>query len=541
MFETSRIERPGFAARRSVVMAREGMVASSQPLAVEAGVSILKKGGNAIDAAVATALTLGVVEPVSTGIGGDAFVLYHSAADGRIYGVNGSGRCPRQLTLEALQRRGIQGIPSYGLGSVTVPGAVDAFVELQRRHGKLTFAEVLEPAIHYATEGFPVSEIIAKQWQGAAPFLACFPSSARAYLPEGRAPHAGEVHRQPNLARTLRLLAAEGRDALYRGEIAREIVQFSQENGGFFELQDFASHTTEWVEPIQIDYRGYTMLELPPNGQGITALIALNILEGFDLAAMEYGSPAYYHLLIEATKQAYADRNRYVADPTFADVPVAGLLSKAYAASRRSEIQHDRAGDYAAGDPVAFGNTVYVACVDRDRNVVSLINSVFSAFGSGVVAGDTGILLQNRGSGFVADPQHPNALAPGKRPFHTIIPAMVLKDARPWLCYGVMGGDVQAQGHMQVAINLIDFQMNVQEALEAPRYRWLSGRLVALERAIPHEVRQGLEAMGHELLPYGEVPPGTPYGGGQMILIDHARGVLQGGSEHRKDGCAIGY
>lgn len=541
MFETSRIERPGFAARRSVVMAREGMVASSQPLAVEAGVSILKKGGNAIDAAVATALTLGVVEPVSTGIGGDAFVLYHSAADGRIYGVNGSGRCPRQLTLEALQRRGIQGIPAYGLASVTVPGAVDAFVEVQRRHGKLTFAEVLEPAIHYATEGFPVSEIIAKQWQGTAPLLARFPSSARTYLPEGRAPHAGEVHRQPNLARTLRLLATEGGDAFYRGEIARQIVQFSQENGGFFELQDFASHTTEWVEPIQTDYRGYTMLELPPNGQGITALIALNILEGFDLAAMEYGSPAYYHLLIEATKQAYADRNRYVADPAFAAVPVAGLLSKAYAAARREEIQPDRAGEYAAGDPVAFGNTVYVACVDRDRNVVSLINSVFSAFGSGVVAGDTGICLQNRGSGFVADPQHPNALAPGKRPFHTIIPAMVLKDERPWLCYGVMGGDVQAQGHMQVAINLIDFQMNVQEALEAPRYRWLSGRLVALERAIPHEVRRALEAMGHELLPYGQIPPGTPYGGGQMILIDHARGVLQGASDHRKDGCAIGY
>jgi gamma-glutamyltranspeptidase/glutathione hydrolase len=541
MFETSRLERAGFAARRSVVMARNGMVASSQPLAVEAGVSMLKKGGNAIDAAIATALTLGVVEPVSTGIGGDAFFLYQAAADGRMYGVNGSGRCPRGLTLEALQRRGIKGIPHIGLASVTVPGAIDAFVEVQRQHGKLTFAEVLEPAISYASEGFPVSEIIAQQWQGAVPLLCRFPSSARTYLPDGNAPQAGEVHRQPNLARTLKLLAAEGRDAFYQGEIARQIVQFSQENDGFFTLEDFRNHTTEWVEPIGIDYRGHTILELPPNGQGITALIALNILEGFDLGGMEYGSAPYCHLLIEATKQAFADRNRYVADPAFADLPIAGLLSKAYAQARRQEIAHDRAGDYQAGCPLPFGNTVYVSCVDREGNVVSLIHSIFAAFGAGVVAGDTGICLQNRGAGFVDDPQHPNALAPGKRPLHTIIPAMILKDNRPWVCFGVMGGDVQPQGHTQVAINLIDFRMNVQEAIEAPRYRIMGGRLVALERTIPQEVRHALEAMGHELLPYGAIPPGTPYGGGQAILIDHEHGVLQGGSDHRKDGCAIGY
>jgi gamma-glutamyltranspeptidase/glutathione hydrolase len=541
MFDTSRIERSGFAARRSVVMAREGMVATSQPLATEAGVSILKQGGNAFDAAIATALTLGVVEPMSTGIGGDAFFLYSCAADGKIYGVNGSGRCPRQLTLEALRQRDIEGVPEQGLGSVTVPGAVDAFVEVHQRHGALSFAELFEPAIHYASEGFPVSEIIARQWQAAVPLLSQWPSSARTYLVDGKAPGAGEVHRQPDLARTLRLLSTEGRDAFYRGEIARRIVQFSQENGGFFELEDFASHTTEWVEPISTDYRGYTVLELPPNGQGITALIALNVLEGFDLAAMDYGSASYYHLLIEATKQAFADRNRFVADPACAMVPVHGLLSKAYAATRRQETMPARAGDYTPGDPVPFGNTVYVSCVDRERNVVSLIHSLFMGFGSGVVAGDTGICLQNRGAGFVADPDHPNALAPGKRPFHTIIPAMILEDGRPWLCYGVMGGDVQAQGHVQVAINMIDFDMNVQEALEAPRYRILGGRRVALERAIPHAVRHQLEAMGHELLPYGEIPPGTPYGGGQAILIDDERGVLQGGSDFRKDGCAIGY
>jgi gamma-glutamyltranspeptidase/glutathione hydrolase len=541
MFATSRIERPGFAVQRSVVMARDGMVATSQPLATEAGVSILKKGGNAFDAVIATALTLGVVEPMSTGLGGDAFFLYSCAADGKIYGVNGSGRCPRQLTLGALRQRGITGVPQRGLGSVTVPGAIDAFFEVHQRHGALPFADLFEAAIHYASAGFPVSEIIASQWQKAVPLLSQYPTSARTYLLDGKAPQPGDVHRQPNLARTLRLLASEGRDAFYRGEIAQRMVQFVQANGGFFELEDFTGHTTEWVEPIRTDYRGHTVLELPPNGQGITALLTLNILEGFDLAAMEYGSAPYYHLLIEATKQAFADRNRYVADPACVPVPVQGLLSKTYAAARRQEIARDYAGNYGPGNPLPFGNTVYISCVDRARNAVSLIHSVFEGFGSGVVAGDTGICLQNRGAGFVADPAHPNALAPGKRPMHTIIPAMILRHGQPWLCYGVMGADMQAQGHVQVAINMIDFDMNVQEALEAPRYRTLGGRLVALERAIPHPVRRTLEAMGHELLPYGELPPGTPYGGGQAILIDHARGVLQGGSDHRKDGCAIGY
>jgi gamma-glutamyltranspeptidase/glutathione hydrolase len=410
---------------------------------------------------------------------------------------------------------------------------------VQRRHGKCTFAEVLEPAISYAETGFPVSEVIASQWQAAVPLLAQFPSSARTYLRDGKAPQAGDVHRQPHLARTLRMLAAEGREAFYRGEIARRIVQFSQTTGGFFELEDFATHTAEWVEPIRTDYRGYTMLELPPNGQGITALMALNALEGCDLTAMEYGSAAYYHLLIEATKQAFADRNRYIADPAHAKVPVAGLLSKSYAAARRQEMTPDRASDYLPGDPVAFSNTVYVACVDRERNVVSLIHSLYQGFGSGIVAGDTGICLQNRGAGFVADPQHPNALTPGKRPFHTIIPAMILRGERPWVCYGVMGGDMQAQGHIQVAINLVDFGMNVQEAIEAPRYRILGGRQVALERAIASEVRDRLEAMGHILSPAGA--PGVTYGGGQAILIDDERHVLQGGSDYRKDGCAIGY
>lgn len=539
MFETSRLERSGFAARRSVVMTRHGMVATSQPLASEAGLAILKKGGNALDAAIAAALTLGVVEPMSTGIGGDAFLLYYRAADQRIYGVNGSGRCPRRLTLEALRQRGIAGVPSKGWGSVTVPGAIDAFAEVLERHGRLSLAEVVEPALTYARDGFPVSEIIAEQWRHDAPLLSQFPASARTYLVDGKPPRTGDVHRQPQLAETLRILADEGCDAFYRGAIAKRIVAFSQADGGFFDMQDFADHATEWVEPIGTDYRGHTVLELPPNGQGITALMILNVLEGFDLAAHEYGSAPYYHLLIEATKQAFADRNRYIADPAFAAVPTAGLLSKAYATARRQEIDPRRAGDFSPGAPAAFGDTVYVSCVDAERNVVSLIHSLFQGFGSGIVAGDTGICLQNRGAGFAADPGHPNALQPGKRPFHTIIPALILRDGEPWLCYGVMGGHMQAQGHVQVALNSIDFGMNVQEALEAPRYRIMGGREVALERAIPQAVRDELGFMGHELWPRGTQR--VSYGGGQAILIDHERGVLQGGSDYRKDGCALGY
>ena len=539
MFETSRLERDGFAARRSVVMARHGMIATSQPLACEAGLTILKRGGNALDAAVAAALALGVVEPMSTGIGGDAFLLYYRAADQRIYGVNGSGRCPRRLTLEALRQRGIEGVPETGWGSVTVPGAIDAFAEVLQRHGRLGLAEVVEPAHAYARDGFPVSEIIAEQWRHDAPLLSQHAASARTYLVDGKPPRAGDVHRQPQLAETLRLIGAKGRDAFYCGDIARRIVAFSDADGGFFELEDFASHTTEWVEPIGTDYRDHTVLELPPNGQGITALMILNVLEGFDLAAHEYGSAGYYHLLIEATKQAFADRNRYIADPACAEVPVAGLLSTAYAAARRREIDPGRAGDFSPGAPAAFGDTVYVTCVDAERNVVSLIHSLFQGFGSGIVAGDTGICLQNRGAGFVADPDHPNALRPGKRPFHTIIPAMILRGGKPWMSYGVMGGHMQAQGHVQVALNCIDFGMNVQEALEAPRYRIMGGRDVALERAVPQAVRNELGFMGHELWPLGA--RNVSYGGGQAILIDHERGVLQGGSDYRKDGCAMGY
>ena len=539
MFEISRLERDGFAARRSVVMARNGMIATSQPLACEAGLSILKKGGNALDAAIAAALTLGVVEPMSTGIGGDAFLLYYRAADQHIYGVNGSGRCPRRLTLDALQQRGIEGVPSKGWGSVTVPGAVHAFAEVLQRHGRLGLREAIGPAYTFARDGFPVSEIIAEQWQHDAPLLSEHSASARAYLIDGKPPRAGDVHRQPDLADTLRILGEKGRDAFYCGDIAKRIVAFSQADGGFFDLEDFASHTTEWVEPISTHYQGHTVLELPPNGQGITALMILNVLEGFELAAREYGSAGYYHLLIEATKQAFADRNRYIADPACAEVPVGGLLSRAYAAARRQEINPSRAGDFAPGAPASFGDTVYVTCVDAERNVVSLIHSLFQGFGSGIVAGDTGVCLQNRGAGFAADPSHPNALHPGKRPFHTIIPAMILRDGKPWMCYGVMGGHMQAQGHVQVALNCIDFGMNVQEALEAPRFRIMGGREVALERAIPQTVRDELGFMGHELWPLGA--HNVSYGGGQAILIDHERGVLQGGSDYRKDGCAMGY
>ena len=526
---------PAFPSRRSVVMACRGMIATSQPLATQAGLDILKRGGNAIDAAVAAAFTLGVVEPLATGIGGDAFILYYKACEHKLYGVNGSGRCPKNLSLDVLKQRG----HLQGHECVTVPGAVDAFWEALQKHGQCDFSEVLKPAIDYAENGFPVSEIIARQWKACREHLLKNDPATKTYLTsKGQSPEGGSIHRQVQLAQVLRAMAEGGRDAFYRGDIAKRIVAFSQATGGFFTLEDFASHTTDWVEPICTDYRNHTVVELPPNGQGITALMALNILEGFDIAKCEYGSSAYYHLLIEATKQAFADRNRYVADPDQADIPVEGLLSKSYAKTRRREIDLHCAKDFLPGSPPSLGDTVYVSCVDSQGNVVSLINSLFHGFGSGIVAGDTGICLHNRGLGFSCDPRHPNALKPGKRPFHTIIPALILKEEKPWLCYGVMGGDMQAQGHVQVAINMIDFHMNVQQALDAPRYRFMGGRSVALEPNIPASVRRELGNRGHKI---HEQPQNVSFGGGQAIFIDRKQGVLHGGSDPRKDGNAAGY
>jgi gamma-glutamyltranspeptidase/glutathione hydrolase len=541
-------------ATRSVVLARQGLIATSQPLASAAGLRVLQEGGNAVDAAVTAAAVLAVVEPTMTGIGGDLFAIVHDGTSRQLRGLNASGRAPFAATPEAFARRGLAAIPARGILAVTVPGAVDGWAELLRTHGTITLERALSPAIEYARDGYAVSEVVAHQWASVTDVLAADPIARRVFLVEGRAPRAGEVVRNPELARTLDAVARGGRDAFYRGPIARAIAGDARQRGGLLEERDFAEHRSDWVEPVSTTYRGYSVFELPPNTQGVAALEMLNILEGFDLRALGHNSAAYLHLLVEAKRIAWADRDAYVADP--AATPQAALrmmLSKEYAARRRSGIDPSRAaGEYAPGQPeparpsgdVAAappteegrdrGDTVYLAVADRHGNVVSLIQSLFSSFGAGIVAGETGVVLHNRGSAFRLD-DHPNRVAPHKRPFHTLVPAMVLKAGRPWLSYGVMGGDMQAQGHVQVLVNLIDFGMNVQEAGEAARVRHTSAGL-AVESAIAEGVRAELARRGHRIVPGSDV-----FGGFQGILIDPATGVLMGGSDPRKDGLAVGF
>jgi gamma-glutamyltranspeptidase/glutathione hydrolase len=525
-------------AGRSIVRAPHGMVASSQPLASQIGVEVLKRGGNAIDAAIAMAAVLNVTEPMMTGIGGDAFMLVYWSKTGEIKGLNASGRAPRALSLDYFAKKGIKTMPDLGMESVTVPGAFDGWVQLLEKYGTMKLADLLAPAIEYAEEGFPVMEKTAADWALAVDKLKQSPAAAANYLVDGRAPRAGEIFRQKNLARTFRILARGGRDAFYHGEIARAIVDYCQKNGGFLTLQDFAEHRSEWVEPISTSYRGYSVSELPPNGQGLTALLTLNILEGYDLASIARQPDLLYHTMIEATKLAFADRNRYIADPAFASVPVAELLSKDYAAKRRALINPDRAIEEP--EPGQLRNetdTTYFTIVDKDRNAVSFINSIYENFGSGIVAGETGIVLHDRGAGFSLDPKHPNRLEPAKRPFHTIIPAMVMKDGRLFMSFGVMGGGVQPQGHVQVLVNFIDLGMSLQQAIEAPRYRYLSGNRVLLEDEITEPVIKRLVERGHRRVSEA----GLSMGGGQAIMIDPASGTLMGASDPRKDGLALGY
>ena len=523
---------------RSIVRAEHGMVASSQPLASQVGLEVLKRGGNAVDAAIAMAAVLNVTEPMMTGVGGDMFALVSWSKTGELKALNASGRAPRALNLDYFTRKGIKNMPLTGMEPITVPGAFDGWVTLLEKYGTMKLADLLAPAIEYAENGFPVMEKCARDWEGAAEKLRKTQAATSNYLVDGRAPRAGEIFRQKNLARTLRTLARGGRDAFYKGEIARAIVDYCQKNGGFLTMQDFAEHKSEWVEPIATDYRGYKVYECPPSGQGLTALLALNILEGFDLASMNTRPDLYYHTLIEATKLAFADRNRYIADPAFAKVPVRQLLSKEYAASRRALINPDRAIETPeAGVVTGESDTTYFTVIDKDRNAVSFINSLFEEFGSGVVAGDTGIVLHDRGAGFSLDPKHPNRIEPGKRPFHTIIPAMVFKDGKLFMSFGVMGGAIQPQGHVQVLTNLIDLGMNLQQAIEAPRFRYLSGNRVILEDAMTEPIISSLIAKGHQRA----TQSGASMGGGQAIMIDPASGTLMGGSDPRKDGLALGY
>jgi gamma-glutamyltranspeptidase/glutathione hydrolase len=533
----------GAPAGRSVVRASHGMVATSQPLASAAGLDVLKRGGNAVDAAIAMAAVLNVTEPNMTGIGGDAFMMVYSAKTKRLEGLNASGRAPRALSLEHFTSRKITQMPATGIEAVTVPGAFDGWVTLLDRHGTMKLPELMAPAIALAENGFPVMEKIAADWATEVPTLKRNGAAASTFLVNGGAPPAGAIFVQKNLARTLRTIAKGGRDAFYRGDIARAIVDYCQKNGGFLAMDDFAAQKAEWVEPISTTYRGHTLFEMPPNGQGLTALLLLNILEGVDVQSMRSDPARYYHTLIEATKIAFADRNRHIADPAFAKVPVKELLSKDYAATRRGLIRPDRAIDVPAYGDVRMGSdTTYFTVVDKDRNAVSFINSIFFNFGSGIVAGETGIMLQNRGAGFSLDPGHPNRLEPGKRPFHTIIPAMVFKDGNLLMSFGVMGGDIQPQGHAQVLVNLIDRGMNLQQAIDAPRVRYISGRGVMMEEGLGPAVIDALVRRGHErILP----PPGVQHralmGGGQAVMIDPSTGALLGASDPRKDGLALGY
>ena len=537
-------------ATRSVVMATAGMAATSHPLATQIAVQLLRQGGSAVDAAIGANAALGLMEPTGAGVGGDLFAIVWDAKQQKLRGLNASGRSPLGLTLEKLQEMGLEQVPAYGPLSVTVPGAVDGWFELHAAFGELDFPELLAPAIEYAERGFAVTEVIAGEWAASAALLEKFPGYADVFMPDGQAPAAGDVFRNPRLATTYRALAESGRAAFYAGEISREIEDYLGIHGGYLRAEDFARHRSEWVEPVATNYRGYDVWELPPNGQGIAVLQMLNILEAYDLAALGWGSHQYLHLLIEAKKLAFEDRAHYYADPAFVDVPVTGLISKEYALERCQLIDPLQASrGLAYGDPAALqqGDTVYLTVADHDGNMVSLIQSNFRGMGSGMTPGQLGFVLHNRGELFNLNPAHPNVYAPGKRPFHTLIPAFVTKNGEPYLSFGVMGADMQPQGHVQVLVNLIDFGMNVQEAGDAPRIRhngsstptgekMSDGGVVFLESGHGPETRAALEALGH-VISHDD----SAYGGYQAICWDKQRRVYQGASESRKDGHAAGY
>jgi len=544
-------------ATRSVVMGRNGMIATSQPLASAAGLRVLQNGGNAIDAAITAAAVLAVVEPTMNGIGGDLFAIIYDSKSKTLHGLNGSGRSGYAATPEAFAARKLTRIPTAGVFSVTVPGVVDGWATLLASYGTIPLSRALVPAIDYARNGYPVSEIISRQWLHSSPKLAADRAAASTFLPGDHAPSPGEIFSNPRLGSTLEQIATGGRDGFYKGPIAAAIVADLKKRDGLLDARDFADHQSDWVEPISTNYRGYDVYELAPNTQGFVTLEMLNILEGYDLKALGPNSTDYLHLLVEAKRIAFADRAAYLADPAFVPpVVVRTLISKEYAAVRRKEIDparaapeyhpgaidgHNRAAAAEIDGTLTgrdLGDTIYLTCADGHGNVISLIQSLFSEFGSGIVAGDTGIVLHNRGGLFNLTPGHPNRIGPHKRPLHTLVPAFVMKDAKPWLSFGVMGGDHQTQGQVQVLVNLIDFGMNVQEAGETARanHGASQGRTgVQLEHAIGAAVRKALAQRGHVILSGGE------FGGFQGILIDPNTGVLMGGSDPRKDGLAIGY
>nr|BAL54789.1 gamma-glutamyltransferase [uncultured Acetothermia bacterium]BAL59868.1 gamma-glutamyltransferase [Candidatus Acetothermum autotrophicum] len=522
---------------RSPVLAQRGVVATSQPLAVQAGIEMLRRGGNAVDAALATAITLTVVEPTSNGIGGDAFALVWDG--NKLYGLNGSGRAPEALTLHAVKALGHETMPARGWVPVTVPGAPAAWRDLHKRFGKLRFEELFEPAIFYAEHGHPVAPIVAQHWGSAAQAYAQLTSPEfagwhKTFTLNGRAPQAGEIWASPDHARTLRRLAESYCEDFYRGELAQQIVRFAQETGGFFSERDLAEHTSTWVEPIKTSYRNYDVWEIPPNTQGLVALLGLNILEGFELTRHPRDSAESFHVQIEALKLAFADGLRYIADPDFVAVPTEKLLSKEYAAVRRALIT-DRVLDPAPGDPYA-GGTVYLCAADSDGMMVSFIQSNYMGFGSGIVVPGTGIALHNRGACFTLDPQHPNSLAPRKRPYHTIIPGFLTRAHKAIGPFGVMGGFMQPQGHIQVIVNTIDYTMNPQASLDAPRWQWVKAKEIEIESDADPNIIEGLRARGHAVK---LVEPGGRFGRGQIIWRLPS-GAYIAGSDKRADGYAAG-
>ncbi len=532
---------------RSEVIAQHGMACTSQPLATQVALDILKAGGNAIDAAIAANAMLGLVEPISNGIGGDLFAIVWDAKTKKLYGLNASGRSPRSLSLEYFKENGYDKIPSYGPLPVSVPGCVDGWFELNKKFGSMEMEQILGPTIKYATEGFPVTEVIAYYWAGNARALSRFPNVAEVYMPDGRPPAKGEIFKNPYLAETLNKIAEGGRDAFYKGDIARTIGTFMEDQGGFLSYEDMAAHESEWVDPVTTNYRGYDIWELPPNGQGIAALQILNILEGFDIGAMGFGSAEYIHHFVEAKKLAFEDRAKYYADPDFQDIPVEQLISKKYANGRRTLINPSRSSRQLEPGIIEQGNTIYMTVADGDGNMVSLIQSNYRGMGSGMCPPGLGFILQDRGELFSLEEGHYNVLEPGKRPFHTIIPAFITRDGKPYMSFGVMGGAMQPQGHAQIVVNLVDFGMNLQEAGDAPRIRhggssqptgevMTDGGIVFLESGIPYKTIRELTKMGHSV----QFDVGG-YGGYQAIMWDEENGVYYGASESRKDGQAAGY
>jgi gamma-glutamyltranspeptidase/glutathione hydrolase len=525
------------------------MVATSQPLAVQIGVDILKQGGSAVDAAIAINAALGLMEPTSCGIGGDLFAIVWDNSQKKIYGLNSSGPAPGGINPAYFKRKNMKKIPSLGPLPWTVPGCVDGWFELHKKFGKLSIMAIFEPAINYAEEGFPLSEVIAEAWRNSVKRFKKYENFQKLYAPKGKLLKKGDIFKNLELAQTYKLIAKKGRDVFYNGEIARSIVAYSKKVGGLFQYEDFSNFRSEWVKPLKVNYRGFDVWELPPNGQGIAVLQMLNMLQKFDLETMGHNSSEYLHTLIEIKKIVFEDRAQIYADPKYANVPIQTLISDDYAAKRLKLFNKKKASlKIPAGDEnLEEGDTAYLTVVDKDFNSVSLIQSNYLGFGSAMVPDGLGFCLQDRGALFNLKENHPNVIAPGKRPFHTIIPAFVTKDGKPVFSFGVMGGAMQPQGHIQILCNIIDFGMNIQEAGDAPRFRHIgssqpdggkmeNGGTVRLESGISAEVVRGLLARGHKIsFSHGS------FGGYQGIFIDTKRGILIGGSESRKDGCAMGF